>query len=150
MSRARNGLTVLQSHECQNIFSSHLGRRVNGELQFAFFPVVRGQPFHEQRSETGTGAATERVEYQKSLEPGALVRELSDPVQHQVDDLFADGVVTTRVIVSCVLFARDQLFWVKQLSVRAGPHFVCNKFNNNVLSSFCCSFSLLHPQTISK
>jgi hypothetical protein len=106
-----------------------LGCRVNGKLQFALLPVVRGQPFHKERSESGTGATTERVEYQEPLETGALVREFSDPVQHQIDDLFADSVMATCVVVGSVLFARDQLLRMKQLSICTGPNFICIKYN---------------------
>lgn len=66
------------------------------------------------------------MEYQESLEPGTLVGQLPDPVQHQVYDLLADGVVAASVIVGRIFFARDQLLRVEELSVRAGSHFVCN------------------------
>lgn len=59
------------------------------------------------------------------LEPGALVGELADPVEDDVDDLLADGVVAARVVVGGVLLASDKLFWVKQLTVRAGADLVC-------------------------
>jgi len=64
------------------------------------------------------------VEYQETLQPGALVGQFPDPIQHDVHDLLADSVVATGVVVGRVLFAGDQLFGVKQLSVRAGTHFV--------------------------
>lgn len=103
----------------------HLRRRVNGELEFALFPVVHAQPFHQQRRETGTGAAAKRVEHQKTLQTGALVRQLPDPVQYDVHDLLADRIVAASVVVGRVLFSSDELFRVEQLSVRAGTYFVC-------------------------
>ena len=61
------------------------------------------------------------MEDQESLEPGALVRQLPHPVQHQVDDLLADGVVPTSVVVRRVLLAGHQLLGVEQLAVGASP-----------------------------
>ncbi|TNN80050.1 hypothetical protein EYF80_009701 [Liparis tanakae] len=39
------------------------------------------------------------------------------PVQHQLDDLFADGVVPAGVVVGSILLASDQLLRVEQLAV---------------------------------
>lgn len=107
----------------------HLWRRIDREFQLALFPIVHAQPFHEQRREPGTSASAERVEHQETLQPGALVRQFPYPVQHDIHNLLADRVVATGVVVGRVLFAGDQLFGVKQLSVRAGTHFVCS---NNI------------------
>jgi hypothetical protein len=64
------------------------------------------------------------MEDQETLETGALVGELSDSVEDEVNDLFTDGVVTTGVVVGGIFFARDQLLWVEQLSVGAGSDLV--------------------------
>ena len=45
-------------------------------------------------------------------------------VTHKVDDLLADGVVATRIVVGGVLLARDQLLRVVQLAVLAGADLV--------------------------
>jgi len=102
----------------------HLWRRVDRELQLALFPIIHAQPFHEQGREPGTSASAEGVEHQETLQPCALVRQFPNPIQHDIHNLFADRVVATGVVVGCVFFAGDQLFGVKQLSVRAGTHFV--------------------------
>ena len=56
------------------------------------------------------------MEDEESLEPGALVGKLPDPVQNQVNNLLADGVVTPGVVVGCVLLASDQLKEWRRLS----------------------------------
>lgn len=58
------------------------------------------------------------------LEASALVREFPDPVEHDVDDLLADGVVTACVVVGGVLFTSNKLFWMKELPVRACAHLI--------------------------
>ena len=75
------------------------------------------------------------------MEAGAGVDKLPDPVEHQVDDLLADGVVAPSVVVGGVLLAGDQLLGVEQLPVRAKPHLVHHRWlevhkdgSRNVLS----------------
>ena len=88
------------------------------------FTVVHRESLHKKRSEARASAATEGMEDEESLEPGALVRQLPHPVQHQVDDLLANGVVAASVIVGGVLFARNQLLGMEQLAVGAGTNFI--------------------------
>ena len=61
------------------------------------------------------------MEDEETLEPGAGVNELPDPVEDQVDDLLPDGVVASSVVVSRILLPRDQLLGVEQLPVGPQP-----------------------------
>lgn len=97
---------------------------VNGELELGFLSVVDGQSLHQEGSESRSGAPSETVEDEESLEPRALVGQLPDPVQHQVDDLLADCVVATRVVVGGVLLAGDQLLRMVQLAITTSSYFV--------------------------
>ena len=47
------------------------------------------------------------------------------PVQHNVDDLLADGVVAAGVVVGCVLLPSDQLLGVEELAVGSCAHLIC-------------------------
>jgi hypothetical protein len=64
------------------------------------------------------------VEDQEALESSAVVGELTDAVQGQVDDLLADGVVSTCIVVSSILLAGDELLRVEQLAVGASAHLI--------------------------
>ena len=64
------------------------------------------------------------MEDEEALEAGAVVSQLPDPVQHQVDNLLADSVVSASVVVGCVLLARDHLLGMEELPVRPGPDLV--------------------------
>jgi len=97
---------------------------VDGELELRFLSVVDGETLHQQRGETGASASTKGVEDQEALQSGALVRQLADPVQNHVDDLLADGVVTTGIVVGRVLLASDQLLRVEQLTIGPGTDLV--------------------------
>jgi len=59
------------------------------------------------------------VKDEKALQARALVGELADAIEHEVDDLLADGVVAARVVVGRVLLARDELLGVEELTVGA-------------------------------
>ena len=51
------------------------------------------------------------------METSALISELSDSVEAEIDDFFTNGVVTTSEVVGGILLTRDELFWVEELSV---------------------------------
>jgi len=53
-----------------------------------------------------------------------LISQLSDSVKNKVDDLFANGVVTTGVVVGGIFFASDKLFRVEKLSVSSSTDLV--------------------------
>ena len=96
-----------------------LRRRVDGERQLRLAAVVDREALEEQGAEAGAGAAADGVEEEEALEAGAVVGELADAVEDQVDDLLADGVVATGVVVGGVLLAGDELLRVVELAVGA-------------------------------
>ena len=61
---------------------------------------------------------------EKPLEPGTLIGQLTNPVKDKINNLFADRVVPSSVIVGGIFFARDQLFRVKKLSVGSGSNLI--------------------------
>ena len=99
---------------------------VDTELELALLAIVNRQTLHEESTETGTGAATERVENEESLETRAVVGYSSDLVEDLVDELLTDRVVTTGVVVRCILLARDHLLGVEEAAVGASAHLVDN------------------------
>ena len=106
---------------------AYLRSGVDGELQLGLLAVVHGQTLHKQRGEARAGAATEGVEDEEALQTGALVSQLADSVEDQVDDLLADGVVATGIVVGGILLAGHQLLGVEQLTVGAGTDLICNQ-----------------------
>ena len=102
----------------------NLGRRVHGESELGLLAVVDGQALEQKGSETGTSSSTDGVEDNESLETGAVVRELADAVEGEVDNLLANGVVATGVVVGGVFLAGDQLLGVEQLTVGSGADLV--------------------------
>lgn len=64
------------------------------------------------------------MEYKESLKTSAIVGQFPRAVKHKIDDLFADGVVATSVVVSGILLAGDELLRVVQLAVGAATNFI--------------------------
>merc|ERR1719420_1775701 len=106
----------------------NLRSRVDGELQLGLLAVVHGESLHQEGGEAGASTATEGVEDEESLESGALVSQLPDPVQDEVHDLLPDGVVAPGVVVGGVLLASYQLFRMEQLAVGPDPYLIYNSW----------------------
>jgi len=100
-----------------NNSGGHLGSWVDGEFQLGLLAIINRQPLHKKRSESRSSATSEAVEDEESLESSALVSQLPDAVKDQVDNLFADGVVASGIVVGSILLAGDQLLRVEQLTV---------------------------------
>ena len=65
-----------------------------------------------------------------------MTHQFADPVQHQVNDLFADGVVSTGVVVGSILLASDQLLRVEQLAVGPSAYLVYRDSELQMTSAF--------------
>jgi len=57
------------------------------------------------------------MEDHETLETSAVVCKLSDAVKAKINNLLADGVVTSGIVVGSIFLTRDELFWVVKLSV---------------------------------
>jgi len=96
-----------------------LRRGIDGETELRLLAVVDGEALQEEGTEAGASATTDGVEHEEALETRAVVGELADAVEAQVDDFLADRVVATSVVVGGILLAGDQLLRVEELAVGA-------------------------------
>ena len=97
---------------------------VDGESELGLLTVIDGESLEEEGSETGTGTTTDGVEDKESLETSALISELSDSVEAEVNNLLTDGVVTTGEVVGGIFLTRDELLGVEKLSVGASSDLI--------------------------
>jgi hypothetical protein len=65
------------------------------------------------------------MEDEEALKTSALVRQLSDAVQNQIHNLFADSVMAPGIIVGCIFLSSNQLLGMKKLTVCASTHLIC-------------------------
>jgi hypothetical protein len=101
-----------------------LRARVYAEVEFGLLAVVNGETLEEQRAEARARATTDSVEDEEALESSALVSQLANAVESEVDQFLANSVVTTGVVVRSVFLPRDELLRVEKLAVRASSHFI--------------------------
>merc|ERR1719229_1923308 len=95
------------------------GQAQTVKLSFDFFPVVHGQALKHETAEAGTRAATARMKDHEALQTSAVVSELPDAIEDEVDNLLPNRVMAAGKIVGCILFSRDELLWVEELPVSA-------------------------------
>jgi hypothetical protein len=98
--------------------------RVDRELELRLLAVVGREALEEERTEAGAGSAAERVEDKEALETRAVVGEVADTVEDGVDEVLADRVVATGVVVGGVLLARDERLGVEERLVGASADLV--------------------------
>jgi hypothetical protein len=103
-----------------------LGRGVDGESELGFLTVIDGESLEEERSETGSGTSTDGVEDEETLETSALIGELADSVEAEIDDLTSDGVMSSGEVVSGIFLSGDELLGVEKLSVGSGSDLIDN------------------------
>lgn len=101
-----------------------LRSRVDAELKLALLAVVDGEALHEESTETRTGTTTERVEDEETLETNTVVGDTADLVKDALNELLADGVVTTGVVVGGILLASDHELGVEKVAVGASADLI--------------------------
>ena len=97
---------------------------VDGETELGLLAVVDGKSLEEERTKTGAGTTTDGVEDEEALETSALVSELSDSVEAEINNLLTNGVVTSGEVVGGILLTGDELLWVEELSVGSGSDLI--------------------------
>ena len=59
-----------------------------------------------------------------SLLARAIVCKFANTIQHQVNNLFSDGVVSACKVVGSIFFSTNQLLRMEQLAVRTSANFI--------------------------
>ena len=103
-----------------------LWRWVDGKTELGLLTVVDGKSLEEERSETGSGTTTDSLEDEETLETSALISELSDSVEAEINDFLTDGVMSSGEVVGGILFTGDELLWMEELSVGSGSDLIDN------------------------
>ena len=99
---------------------------VDGETELGLLTVIDGKSLEEERSETGSGTSTDGVEDEETLETSALIGELSDSVEAEINDFLTNGVMSSGEVVGSIFFTGDELLWMEELSVGTGSNLIDN------------------------
>jgi len=99
---------------------------VDGETELGFLTIINGKSLEEERSESRSGTSTNGVEDEETLETSALIGELSDSIEAEINDFFTNGVMSSGEVVGSIFFTGDKLLWMEELSVGTCSDFIDN------------------------
>ena len=97
---------------------------IDGETKLGLLTIIDGKSLEEERSKTGSGTTTDGVENEETLETSALISELSDSVEAEINDFLTNGVVTSGEVVGGIFLTGDELLWMEELSVGSGSNLI--------------------------
>mmetsp|Transcript_4423 Transcript_4423/g.11132 ORF Transcript_4423/g.11132 Transcript_4423/m.11132 type:complete len:287 (-) Transcript_4423:74-934(-) len=106
----------------------HLRTSPDRETQLRLFTIIHRKTLQHEATKAGAGASAAGVEDHEALQPRAVVRKLSEAIEHEVNDFLPDGIVPAGKVVRGVLLTADQLFWVEELAVRPRAHLVDHRW----------------------
>jgi len=112
--------SVVRFHHC----CCNLGACPYSERDLGLLTIVNRQTLQHQASESRSSTTTDSIVDHESLKASAVVSQLADAIQYQVDDLFTDGVMPTGKIIRRIFLSRDQLLWMEELAVGACAHLI--------------------------
>jgi len=101
-----------------------LRRRINAEIQLGLLAVVSRETLEQEGAEARSSTTTNRVEDKEPLEAIALVGNLANAIQGGIQQVLANGIMATSVIVRGVLLPADELIWMEQLGIRPSTDLV--------------------------
>jgi hypothetical protein len=98
--------------------------RVNSEAKLALLAIVNAETLEEEGAQTRSRATTDSVEDKESLKALASLSNTANAVKGSVNDVLADGVVASGIVVRSILLAADQLLGVEEGLVLASANFI--------------------------
>jgi hypothetical protein len=104
----------------------NLRRRIDGETELGLLTVIDGESLEEEGAETGSSSTTDGVEDEEALETSALIGELSDSVEAEIDDFLTNGVMSSGEVVGGIFLTGDELLGMEELSVGTGSDLIDN------------------------
>ena len=78
---------------------------IDSESEFGFLTVIYGKSLEKERSETRSSTSSDGVEDEETLETCALICELSNSVEAEINDFFTNGIVTSGEVVGGIFLS---------------------------------------------
>mmetsp|Transcript_35174 Transcript_35174/g.57350 ORF Transcript_35174/g.57350 Transcript_35174/m.57350 type:complete len:429 (-) Transcript_35174:15-1301(-) len=110
-----------------NHSSGHLGRGGHRKRKLGLATIVHREALEEQSPESRSGSSPRGMEDEETLKAGAVIRQLADPIENEVDNFLPNGVMPTRVIVRRILLPTNNLLGMVQLPVSTRPHLITHR-----------------------
>jgi hypothetical protein len=105
----------------------NLRGRIDAEVELGLLAIVRRETLKKERAKARSSTSADGVEDEEALETVALISDLANAIQGGVEEILANSVVATGVVVGRVLLATDELIGMEELRVSAVAHFVDNR-----------------------
>ena len=64
------------------------------------------------------------MEDEEALESWALIRQLADTIKDKIHNFFANGVVSSGIVVGSIFLASDQLFRMEELAIGSSSNLI--------------------------
>merc|ERR1719324_220449 len=96
----------------------------NREAQLRLLAVIDRKTLEHQTSESAASSTSNCIEDHETLQACAIVCEFTDTVKNQINNFFANRVMTACEVVGCIFFSCDELLWMEQLAIGASADFV--------------------------
>jgi len=126
ISMLKHSMSCKDSVVRLNDSTAELRRRPDDEIELALLAIVRAKTLKEKAGETRASTTTNAVEDEEALKTSAIVSELTDAIESNIDQILADGVMTTSKVVSSILATADELIRVMEAAVRTSANLIDN------------------------
>lgn len=101
-----------------------LGGRIDAEFQLALLAIVHRETLHEKGAKPGTCSTAERVKHQESLKTRAVVGNATNLVQHLINQLLPNSVMTASIVVGRIFLSSNHLLGMEKAAICARSYFV--------------------------
>ena len=97
---------------------------VKAELQLGLFAIINRETFHLQGDELRISSPSKSVGNQEALKTCAQVGQFLNSAQEKVNDLLANGAVSTDIVIGSIFLACDQLLGEEELEGGSSENFI--------------------------
>ena len=115
---SENGIVRLDNR------GSRLRSRIDTKFQLALLAIVYRETLHEKSTKARACAASKGVKDQETLETDTVVGNASNLVKNSIDQLLANSIVTTSIVVRRILLSADHHLRVEEVSVGASADLI--------------------------
>jgi hypothetical protein len=115
---AENAIVWFNNGRCD------LRTRPNCERDLRFLTIVHRKTLKKKTTQSRTGSTSTCIENEKTLQTGAVISQLPDSIETDVNNLLANSVVSTSEIVSSILLSGNKLLRMEELAIGPSPHFI--------------------------
>ena len=124
-------------------FCSYFWGRINRKSQLGLFPIFSWHFLHEKWCKSRPSASSVRMKHKKALQPVAFLANFLYPFHRSFNLLLANCVMSSGIVIGCILFTSNQLLGAEQLFIGSSSDFIWKQYENICL--LITSYNILFP-----